>query len=47
MTSSTWILIFGVIPAACLLEALRRKLSRLDLAGQLPSAYLAILDRPG
>jgi hypothetical protein len=36
-----------VIPAACLLEALRRKLSRLDLAGQLPSAYLAILDRPG
>jgi hypothetical protein len=36
-----------VIPAACLLEALRRKLSRLDLAGSLPSGYLAILERPG
>jgi hypothetical protein len=36
-----------MIPAACLLEALRRKLSRLDRAGYLPSGFLAILERPG
>jgi len=36
-----------VIPALCLLEALRRKLSRLDVAGSLPSGFLAILERPG
>ena len=47
LTGSVSILVFGVMPAACLLEALRRKLSRLELAGPLPSAYLAILDRPG
>ena len=41
------ILVFGVIPAACLLEAQRRKLSRLDLAGPLPSGFTAILNRPG